>query len=98
SIDQLIESLPKQPAGKGKQRQQWLIKPDRSRSLDVEFLNFLDEARRELASDLIRQNDRNDLLEGTKLNEAVQRVLDRILFLRICEDRDIDTGVRLDSI
>ena len=54
--------------------------------------NFLDEARRELASDLLRHNDRADLLEGTRLNEAVQRILDRILFLRICEDRDIDTG------
>ena len=98
SIDQLLESLPKRPTGKGKARQQWIIKPDRSRSLDVEFLNFLDEARRELASDLLKHNDRADLLEGTQLNEAVQRILDRILFLRICEDRDIDTGVRLDSI
>jgi len=98
SIDHLIESLPKPPAGKGKAHQQWLLKPDRSRSLDVEFLNLLDEARRELASDLLRHNDRDDLLEGTKLNEAIQRILDRILFLRICEDRDIDTGIRLDSI
>jgi hypothetical protein len=48
SIDQLIESLPKTAAGKGKARQQWLIKPDPSRALDAEFLNFLDEARREL--------------------------------------------------
>jgi hypothetical protein len=98
SIDQLLETLPKTPTGKGKARQQWLIKPDRSRSLDVDFLNFLDEARRDLASDLIRHNDRADLLEGSKLNEAVQHILDRILFLRICEDRDIDTGTRLDSI
>ena len=98
SIEQLLETLPKTPPAKGKARQQWLIKPDRSRSLDVDFLNFLDEARRELASDLIRHNDRADLLEGNKLNEAVQRILDRILFLRICEDRDIDTGTRLDSI
>jgi len=98
SIEQLLETLPKTPPGKGKARQQWLIKPDRARSLDVDFLNFLDEARRDLASDLIRHNDRADLLEGSKLNEAVQHILDRILFLRICEDRDIDTGTRLDSI
>jgi hypothetical protein len=96
SIEQLLESLPKTAPGKGKARQQWLIRPDRA--LDVEFLNFLDEARRELASDLIRHNDREDLLEGNKLNEAVQRILDRILFLRICEDRDIDTGILLASI
>ncbi len=98
SIDQLIESLPRRPAGKGKARQPWLIKPDRTRSLDHDFLEFLDEARRELASDLIRQNDRAELLEHNQLNEAVQHILDRILFLRICEDRDIDTGTRLQSI
>ena len=98
SIDRLIESLPKTPVGKGKARQKWLIKPDPSRGLDVEFLNFLDEARRELGFDLIRNNDRADLLEDNKLNEAVQRIMDRILFLRICEARDIDTGVLLESI
>ena len=98
SIDQLIESLPKKPAVKGKARQQWLIKPDRSRALDANFLEFLEEARRELAQDLLKQNDRDDLLVENKLNEAVQRILDRILFLRICEDRDIDTGALLQSI
>src|ERR1017187_6782946 len=98
SIDQLIESLPKRPTAKGKARQGWLIKPDRSRALDTDFLNFLDEARRELASDLLKQNDRADLLEGTQLNEAVQHILDRILFLRICEDRDIDTGRPLERL
>jgi len=98
SIDQFIESLPKRPAPKGKAKQGWLIKPDRSRALDTDFLNFLDEARRELASDLLRHNDRADLLEGTQLNEAVQHILDRILFLRICDDRDIDTGRPLDRL
>ena len=38
SIDRLLESLPKTPAGKGKARQQWLVKPDRSRALDNDFL------------------------------------------------------------
>ena len=99
SIDTLLDSLPKRAAtGRGKARQMYLIKPDRARSLDADFLNFLDEARRELAGDLLRQNDRADLLDGTRLNEAVQSILDRILFIRICEDRDIDTGTRLYSI
>ena len=92
SIEKQIEQLPRKPVAKGKARQQWLFKPDRTRALDVDFLNFLDEARRELASDLLRHNDRMDILEGTRLNEATQRILDRLLFLRICEDRDIDTG------
>ena len=98
NIEKLVDQLPRTPAGKGKARQQWLFKPDRSRALDTDFLNFLDDARRDLASDLIRHNDREDLLEGVRLNEAVQRILDRLLFLRICEDRDIDTGRPLASI
>jgi len=98
SIDKAIEQLPKKASGKGKARQQWLIKPDRNRSLDHDFLNFLDEARRSLASDLIQNNERDDLLVDDKLNVATQHVLDRLLFLRICEDRDINTGRRLDSI
>jgi hypothetical protein len=100
SIDQLLDSLPKKPAAaaKGKARQQWLIKPDRSRALDTDFLEFLDEARCELASDLYKHNDHAELLGDNKLNEAVQRIIDRILFLRICEDRDIDTGTTLKSI
>ena len=99
SIESEIDKLPKRaPAGRGKARQLYLIKPDRTRALDTDFLEFLDEARRELAGDLLKHNDRADLLEGTRLNEAVQSILDRLLFIRICEDRDIDTGTRLQSI
>ena len=98
SISRLLEFLPKKPAGKGRAKEQWILKPDRSRALDVDFLALLDESRRALAADLLRHNDRADLLAGNQLNDAVQRILDRLLFLRICEDRDIDTGLRLDSI
>ena len=98
SIDQMLEALPRKAAGTGKARQQWLIKPDRTRALDADFLEFLDETRRELASDIYKNNDHDELLEGNKLTEAVQRIIDRILFLRICEDRDIDTGTTLQSI
>ena len=98
SIDRLVAALPRQPKTKTRARQQWLFKPDRARALDADFLNFLDEARRGLASDLLRHNDRADLLDGTRLDETVQRILDRLLFLRICEDRDIDTGRPLANI
>ena len=98
SIDKALDALPKKATGTGKARQQWLIKPDRTRALDTDFLEFLDETRRDLASDLWKNNDHDELLDGNKLTEACQRVIDRILFLRICEDRDIDTGQRLQSI
>lgn len=98
SIEQLLESLPKQPVGKGKPPKGWVVRPDRSRSFDADFLSLLDAARRELAADLLKHNDRADLLEGDRLNEAVHHILDRLLFLRICEDRDIDTGRPLERL
>jgi hypothetical protein len=98
SIDQALDALPKKASGKGKARQQWLIRPDRTRALDNAFLEFLDETRRDLASDIYKNNDHADLAEDNKLTEFCQRIIDRILFLRICEDRDIDTGTTLQSI
>lgn len=96
SIDRLIDALPKR-ATRLKARQGYLIKPDRTRSLDAEFLNFLDDARQKLGSDLLKHNDREELLSGNHLNEAAQRILDRLVFLRICEDRGIDTGTLLST-
>ena len=86
SIERLLESLPKK------------LRPVSTKDFDEDFLAFLDGHRRALASDLIRHNDRDDLLEGTKLNEAVQCILDRLLFIRISEARGIDTGTRLQSL
>jgi len=97
-LERMLETLPKKASGKGRGGKGWVLRPDRTRALDADFLDFLDEARRGLASDLYRLNEREDLREGTRLHEAVHRILDRLLFLRICEDRDIDTGTRLDSI
>lgn len=97
SIDRLIDSLPKRPL-RIKGRQGYLIKPDRTRALDADFLNFLDDVRQQLGSDLLKHNDRADLLEGHRLNEAAQRIIDRLVFLRICEDRGIDTGTLLQTL
>jgi len=96
SIDRAIESLPKRPLRLG--NGQFVIRPDPTQSFDAKFLNFLDSARRSLASDLMRHNDRADLLEGLKLNDAVQCILDRLLFIRISEERGIDMGTKLESL
>jgi hypothetical protein len=98
SIETLLDSLPKKKPAKGKARQQWLIRPDRTKALDQDFLEYLDEQRRALASDLFSNNAHEEILADGRLNEASQRILDRLLFLRICEDRDIDTGIRLSRI
>lgn len=97
SIDRLIDSLPKRPL-KLKGRQGYIVRPDRTRALDSDFLNFLDSVRQQLGSDLLKHNDRADLLQGHRLNEAAQRIIDRLVFLRICEDRGIDTGTLLETL
>ncbi|MBP7830575.1 MAG: N-6 DNA methylase [Kiritimatiellae bacterium] len=97
-IEALLDSLPRAKPVKGKARQPWLIRPERTKALDQDFLEYLDEQRLSLARDILANNTREDLLAEGRLNEAVQHILDRLLFLRICEDRDIDTGLRLAKI
>ena len=96
-LDRLIDALPKRTL-RGRAKQGWLFRPERTQSLDAEFLNLLDDNRQRLGSDLLKNNDRDDLLAGNHLNEAAQRIIDRLVFLRICEDRGIDTGSLLTSI
>jgi type I restriction-modification system DNA methylase subunit len=96
SLDRFVASLPKRVI-KGKARQGWLIVPERVRTVDADFLAYIEEQREELAKDLVRHNQDVELNEDF-LNECIQCVLDRILFVRICEDRDIDTGRNLENL
>lgn len=62
--------------------------------VDQVFLAHLDVHRRHFAGRLFRQNKPDfpeaDTLHGAaKLTEAVQRIMDRLVFMRVCEDRDI---------
>ena len=60
--------------------------------VDKEFLSQIEGWRDELARSLAR---RNPSLTQVELNFAVQRTIDRIVFLRICEDRGIEDYRRL---
>lgn len=64
-------------------------KTDRRRALPigVEFLDQISRWRKELAWHLRRDNP---ALSAPELNFAVQMTIDRIVFLRICEDRGIE--------
>ena len=97
SIDAYLEAHSRGIIAKGP-RQAWLFRPDRTQALDGSFLAFLDDARRRLAESLLAENPKAGLKEETRLNEAVQRILDRLVFLRICEDRDIDIGTVLGTL
>ncbi len=56
-------------------------------TVDIEFLNEIEEWRKLLAKYIARDNK---TLSREEINFAVQRTIDRILFLRMCEDRAIE--------
>lgn len=61
-------------------------------TVDKEFLNSLDQWRTLLAETISKENKQ---LDEDELNFVVQQTLDRIIFLRICEDRGIEPYGRL---
>ena len=62
---------------------------------DDVFLDEIEDWRKSLATNLAR---RNDSLDQASLNFAVQRIIDRIIFLRIAEDRGTETIGQLQSL
>lgn len=63
--------------------------------VDSEFLKEIEKWRDNLAKNIAL---RNPNLSISELNYAVQKTIDRILFLRICEDRSIETYEKLKVI
>ena len=63
--------------------------------VDEEFLKTIETWRADLARNLALRNPK---LSQRELNFAVQRILDRIVFLRIAEDRGIDIYGTLHSL
>jgi len=63
--------------------------------IDRDFLNDLDSLRILLARNIAI---RNPDLSGRELNYAVQLTIDRLIFLRMCEDRGIEIQHTLQSL
>lgn len=63
--------------------------------VDNEFLTEIESWRHMLARNVAL---RNPQLDERELNFAVQRTIDRIVFLRICEDRGIEPAGQLQAI
>lgn len=64
-------------------------------SFDDDFLKTIETWRADLARILALRNPR---LSQRELNFAVQRIIDRIIFLRICEGRGIEDHGRLKAL
>jgi hypothetical protein len=63
--------------------------------VDAAFLEEIERWRKELAQNLALRNEK---LSQRELNFAVQRIIDRVIFLRICEDRGIEDYGRLQAL
>ncbi|MCI0335184.1 MAG: N-6 DNA methylase [Planctomycetes bacterium] len=63
--------------------------------VDAAFLEEIEGWRESLAKNL---SLRNESITDRELNAAVQLVIDRIIFLRMCEGRDIEPYGRLQSL
>jgi len=63
--------------------------------VDDAFLEEIETWRKELAKNIALRNPR---LSQRELNFAVQATVDRIIFLRICEDRGIESYGQLESL
>ena len=63
--------------------------------VDAAFLAEIENWRTELARNLALRNPR---LTQRELNFAIQRIIDRIIFLRICEDRGLEDYGRLRAL
>jgi hypothetical protein len=57
-----------------------------TQKVDEDFLQEIEKWRGLLAANVALRNE----LTERELNDAVQKIIDRIIFLRICEDRDIE--------
>jgi hypothetical protein len=64
-------------------------------TVDAAFLNEIEDWREQLAHNIIKLNPH---VTSRQINVAVQQTIDRIIFLRICEDRGIEEYGRLLSL
>ncbi|HVX90043.1 MAG TPA: DNA methyltransferase, partial [Gemmatimonadales bacterium] len=70
-------------------------KRKRTQPVDEDFLEAIEGWRELLAKDIAKGNPKIGVED---LNFSVQRILDRIIFLRICEDRRIEQVGRLGAL
>ena len=64
-------------------------------TVDDDILNMIEKWRMVLAEDIALHNDE---IDAFNLTGAVQKIIDRLLFLRICEDKEIEEGNQLKKI
>lgn len=83
NLTKFVESLP-QPKGKAKQLK---LFGGRYQSIDDSFLDYIDDIRLQMAQAFYQNNP---TLDHYDLTEATQRTIDRLVFIRFLEDKQIE--------
>jgi len=95
SLEQLLAKVKKLKAGRRlRTADRMLFDVKGTEPVDQAFLAYLDAHRRHFARAVYQQNrpafpDAGTLHGAAKLTEAVQRIMDRLVFMRVIEDREI---------
>ncbi|HOU12962.1 MAG TPA: Eco57I restriction-modification methylase domain-containing protein [Anaerolineae bacterium] len=96
-FDEIYAQLSREAVYTGSFDAQFSIEQERfgTESFDAYFLNQIEAWRLQLAQDIVQQNL---TLTEAEVNFLVQRLLNRIIFLRICEDRELERYQALQSV
>lgn len=90
-FDFLYELLNKENVYNGKLREIYEVQADQGeQSLDIKFMRILSDFRLKLARNLFKNNSFLRTHDLGDLNYYVQLILDRIVFIRVCESRGIE--------
>lgn len=95
-FDEVYDLLSRDAIFKGSIEQNFMSTVVRgAQSFDDYFLNQIERWRERLAKALL---DENENLTEAQLNYLIQRLVNRTIFLRICEGRDLETYERLKQV
>lgn len=95
TFDELYELISFESASSGRLDDLYSVFERVGQTFDSYFLQQIESWRERLASSAVR---RNKQLNSEDVNYLIQRLLNRIVFLRICEDRTIEKYETLKSI
>jgi len=91
--------LSKESFGQGKldkEAEKWGKKTKKT-SVDIQLLNDFTRFREILSKDVLKLNE-NKKLSEEEIDESVQRILDRLIFIRNCEDRELEPKILISNL
>jgi len=95
AFDDLYDLISFESAASGRLDDLFSVFERVGQTFDDYFLEQIEDWRKKLAQSVVHMNEQ---LDGKDINFLIQRLLNRIVFLRICEDRTIEKYEMLKTI